>query len=83
MERYPQVLINVSVSNEGKLNFYTDKEIKAEIKRVSDILGDKGRILVRVSGTEPLVRVMLEGEDLEEISNLANETASIVRERLS
>ncbi|MGN1467777.1 MAG: phosphoglucosamine mutase [Ruminococcus sp.] len=83
MERYPQVLINVSVSNEGKLNFYTDKEIKAEIKRVSDILGDKGRILVRVSGTEPLVRVMLEGEDLEEISNLANETASLVRERLS
>lgn len=83
MERYPQVLINVSVSNEGKLNFYTDKEIKAEIKRVSDILGDKGRILVRVSGTEPLVRVMLEGENLEEISNLANETASLVRERLS
>lgn len=83
MERYPQVLINVSVSNEGKLNFYTDKEIKAEIKRVSDILGDKGRILVRVSGTEPLVRVMIEGENLEEISNLANETASLVRERLS
>lgn len=83
MERYPQVLINVNVSNEGKLNFYTDKEIKAEIKRVTDILGDRGRILVRVSGTEPLVRVMLEGEDLEEISNLANETAALVRERLS
>lgn len=83
MERFPQVLINVNVSNEGKLNFYTDKEIKAEIKRVTDILGDTGRILVRVSGTEPLVRVMLEGEDLESISNLANETATLIRERLS
>lgn len=83
MERYPQVLINVKVSNEGKLDFYVDKEIKAEIKRVTDILGDTGRILVRVSGTEPLVRVMLEGEDLEQISNLANETASLIRERLS
>ena len=71
MERLPQVLINVKVSREGKLSFYTDREIKAEIERVSEILGDRGRILVRVSGTEPLVRVMLEGENLEEIQNLS------------
>lgn len=83
MERLPQVLINVKVSAQGKLSFYTDKEIKAEIKRVSDILGDRGRILIRVSGTEPLVRVMLEGEDLEEIQNLAEEAAQVVRERLA
>ncbi len=83
MQRLPQVLVNVKVSAQGKLSFYTDKEVKAEIKRVSDILGDKGRILVRVSGTEPLVRVMLEGEDLEEIQSLAQETAQVVRERLA
>lgn len=83
MERMPQVLINVKVSAEGKLAFYTDKEVKAEIKRVTDILGDRGRILVRVSGTEPLVRVMLEGETLEEIQSLAEESAQVVRERLS
>lgn len=83
MERMPQVLINVKVSAEGKLAFYTDKEVKSEIKRVTEILGNRGRILVRVSGTEPLVRVMLEGENLEEIQSLAEESAQVVRERLS
>ena len=83
MERYPQVLINVKVSNEGKLSFYTDKEVKAEIDRVTEILGDTGRILVRVSGTEPLVRVMLEGENPEQIQTLAEEAAQVVRERLA
>lgn len=83
MERYPQVLINVKVSNEGKLAFYTDKEVKVEINRVTEILGDTGRILVRVSGTEPLVRVMLEGENLEQIQALAEEAAQVVRERLA
>ncbi len=83
MERMPQVLINVKVSAEGKLAFYNDKEIKAEIKRITDILGERGRILIRVSGTEPLVRVMLEGENLEEIQSLAEEAAQVVRERLA
>lgn len=83
MERMPQVLVNVKVSAQGKLSFYTDKEIKSEIKHISDILGERGRILIRVSGTEPLVRVMLEGESLEEIQNLAEEAAQVVRERLT
>lgn len=83
MERFPQVLINVKLSNEGKLAFFTDKVVKTEIKRITEILGDRGRILVRASGTEPLVRVMVEGEDLEEITELANQAANVVKERLS
>lgn len=83
MERLPQVLINVKVSAEGKQKFSTDEGVKAEINRVSEILGDRGRILIRVSGTEPLVRVMLEGESLDEIQSLAEEAAQVVRERLA
>lgn len=83
MERLPQVLINVKVSAEGKQSFSTDEGVQVEINRISEILGDRGRILIRVSGTEPLVRVMLEGESLEEIQNLAEEAAQVVRERLA
>ncbi|MBQ4128444.1 MAG: phosphoglucosamine mutase [Ruminococcus sp.] len=82
MERYPQVLINVKITNEGKVYFYTDKELKAAINRASETLGDRGRVLVRVSGTEPLVRVMLEGENYDEIDALAKELANVVKERL-
>ena len=82
MERFPQVLINVKISNEGKAVFKTDEGIKEAIARITETLGDRGRILVRASGTEPLVRVMLEGEDYDEIDALAKEMADIVKERL-
>lgn len=83
MERFPQVMINVKVSPDGKRRFYTDKDIKAEIDHVKETLGSRGRILVRLSGTEPLIRVMVEGEDSEEITRLANQTAELIREKLS
>lgn len=83
IKRYPQVLINVKVSPEGKLRFFTDKDVKEEIESVKETLGNRGRILVRLSGTEPLVRVMLEGEDSSEITRLANKTAELIREKLS
>lgn len=83
MTRYPQVIVNVPVSAEGKLRFYTDTEVKAAIEKVTAALGDNGRILVRPSGTEPLLRVMVEGEDHEYIGILANSVADVVRERLA
>lgn len=83
MSRYPQVIVNVKVSDEGKIGFYTDHIVKKAIEDAKEKISDKGRVLVRVSGTEPLVRVMLEGEDLEYIDKLANEIADVVRDRLS
>ena len=82
MTRFPQVLVNVEVSNEGKLRFYTDRKIKEATQRVQNQLGRKGRILVRPSGTEPLLRVMVEGENEEEIQELANYVADVIREQL-
>lgn len=82
MEVFPQVLKNVRVSNLGKIRFDEDKEIKIAIQQAEEELGDTGRVLVRVSGTEPLVRVMLEGKDLDQINRLADEISEVVRERL-
>lgn len=83
MSRYPQVMVNVKVSNEGKLRFYTDSEVKAAIEKYKAELADKGRIIVRVSGTEPLIRVMVEGEDEAQINLIANEAAKVVEARLA
>ncbi|MBO5897007.1 MAG: phosphoglucosamine mutase [Clostridia bacterium] len=82
MQVFPQVLVNVRVSDFGKARFPRDKEIKNAIESAERELGDEGRVLVRVSGTEPLVRVMLEGKDEEKISVLAQEIAEVVKERL-
>ena len=82
MTHSPQILINVKVTAEGKLNFYKNQEIKDKIEQVRRELGDDGRILVRMSGTEPLVRVMLEGLDEKLIEKLANETAQLIKEKI-
>lgn len=83
MSVYPQVLINVKVSAEGKKKYNNDEYIIAAIQKAEmELMGD-GRVLVRVSGTEPLVRVMLEGKDVEHIQRLGEEIAQVVKERLS
>lgn len=82
MQVYPQVLINVRVSNFGKARLDKDEEIQLAIREASEELGDTGRVLVRVSGTEPLVRVMLEGEDYNQIKSLAESIAKVIEERL-
>ena len=83
MSVYPQVLINVKVSAEGKKKYNNDEYIIAATQKAEmELMGD-GRVLVRVSGTEPLVRVMLEGKDVEHIQRLGEEIAQVVKERLS
>ena len=83
MQRYPQVMVNVTTSPEGKLRFYTDTEVKESIEKAKAALGSTGRIIVRPSGTEPLLRVMVEGENEEQISELANQVADVLRTRLA
>ena len=82
IEIYPQVLENVKVSSLGKLRLYDDKDVKIAIDEAEKELGGNGRVLVRASGTEPLVRVMIEGKNSEQIKRLAKLIAGVVKERL-
>lgn len=82
MTRYPQVMINVRVSADGKLLFYTDPEVKQAVEDAKRELGQEGRIVARISGTEPLIRVMVEGQDDAQIRAVAERVAGVVRERL-
>lgn len=82
MTRLPQVMENVQVSPEGKLEFYNSDAIKAAIREKKDLLGDEGRVLVRVSGTEPLIRVMVEGQNETQIRRIAADLALLIKEEL-
>lgn len=83
MRVYPQVLINVKVTEKGKQKYNNDEYIISAVQEAEMELSGEGRVLVRVSGTEPLVRVMLEGADIYQITRLGNAIADVVRERLS
>jgi len=67
MTKFPQTLVNLRVTPEKKAAYLADKELAARIQAVHESLGRSGRVLVRVSGTEPLIRVMVEGESQEQI----------------
>lgn len=82
-KNYPQVLINVDVSNEKKKELENDEVIMNKLKETEKKLGNNGRVLLRPSGTEALIRVMIEGKDYNEIETYANGIADMVKERLS
>lgn len=83
MKELPQVLANATVPNNKKNIYLEDKEIQDEINRIEELLHGKGRVLIRPSGTEPLVRVMLEGENQTEIDELAHNLANMIEEKSS
>ena len=83
MIKYPQVLINVKISNDKKSDFYMNDKIKNSIIKFENLLGTDGRVLVRPSGTEPLIRVMLEGKDFELINKYAKEIADVIGNELN
>ncbi|MDW7675451.1 MAG: phosphoglucosamine mutase [Bacillota bacterium] len=77
MERLPQVLVNVPVKDKRNLN--NNDEINRVIDEVSTVLKDRGRLLVRPSGTEPLVRVMAEGPNEQELQQLVGKVAEAIK----
>ena len=79
---YPQVLINAKVSSDKKNDYENDPEIKAKIESLEKEFSGNGRVLIRPSGTEPLVRVMIEGTDMDYISTKAKELADLIEKKL-
>ena len=82
MKRYPQYGVNVTVTADGKRAFYTNSAIKTAVEAAKAVLGDGGRLVVRPSGTEPLVRVMAEGDDETVVRAQAEAVAAVIREQL-
>lgn len=79
---YPQVLVNAKVDSNKKYDYDKNTEIKSKIEELEKEFSGNGRVVIRPSGTEPLVRVMIEGEDKEYIKKRAKELANLIEEKL-
>ena len=79
---YPQVLVNAKVNADKKYDYNKDTEIQEAIEKLEKEFAGNGRVLIRPSGTEPLVRVMIEGEDQEYITKKAKEIADLIEKKL-
>lgn len=83
MEVLPQALVNAKVSNANKHKYMEYSAISNAIEDIEKKYADEGRVLIRPSGTEPLVRVMIEGKDIEEITRDATRLAELISEVMS
>jgi phosphoglucosamine mutase len=83
MKVMPQVLVNARVAEDKKKAYMEDETIRNKIEDIEKHFDGKGRVLIRPSGTEPLVRVMIEGENLEELKMHANELAALIEVQLN
>ncbi|MGD8407954.1 MAG: phosphoglucosamine mutase [Thiohalophilus sp.] len=80
MHKYPQLLINVRLAS--KVDVLARPEVKAAVEAAESELASRGRVLLRPSGTEPLLRVMVEGQDAEQVDRVARELAGVVEQAL-
>ena len=76
---YPQEMINVPLRQRGVVD---SEKIQRAVVDAEARLADRGRVLLRPSGTEPLVRVMVEGQDAEEVAAVVEELAQVVRQEV-
>jgi phosphoglucosamine mutase len=80
LNKYPQSMVNVRIADSA--NVSESEKVRQAVTAVESKLGSKGRVLLRPSGTEPVVRVMVEGEDKADVLNLAEELAEVVRKEV-
>lgn len=78
---FPQVLVNARVKNENKKKYSNDPQIAAAIEEIEKKMEGNGRVLIRPSGTEPLVRVMIEGDDEVVLDQMARGLADLIEEK--
>ena len=83
MQVYPQVLINAKVNTNRKSDYEKDKDIKNMVEKLKEEFLSEGRVIIRPSGTEPLIRVMIEGKDIEKITRKAQELATLIEKKLN
>jgi len=81
LQSYPQILVNVPIARQ--ISAIEDAQVDEAIKKAETELADTGRVLLRPSGTEPLIRVMVEGQNSDQVNKLANDIAGVVRARFS
>ncbi len=82
VKRYPQVLVNAHIDNKKKYLYMENDIIRREIEKIERDFGQTGRVVIRPSGTEPLVRVMIEGKDQDLIDQVAKNLAATIEDQL-
>ncbi len=83
MQKFPQTMINVRVANGAAKRLSDSARIQTALEDVEQALGSRGRVILRPSGTEPLIRVTLEGDNEQDINRLAQQLADVVADELS
>lgn len=83
MKQYPQISKNITANHEQKLEFYTNERVREILDNAKSTLGKTGRVVVRPSGTEPLIRIMAEGDDLELVNKIVTEMVENITAALS
>ena len=82
MKSYPQVVVNAKVNNNKKTEYETNEIVQKAVNEIKEEFKENGRVVIRPSGTEPKIRVMIEGEDAKYLQKKAEELAALITKEL-